>query len=417
VGKSGLGEADGVPQPRVAVGDLREAYDAVVLAYGAEAEKSLDGVDGADLEGIVPARAFVEWYNGALGAADMEGLVRARVANVDDASVAVIGHGNVALDVARMLVSPPEALRATDMPRSVGDVLAAAYQSLGKVTAIGRRGPQHAACTTKELREMTKLSGLSVHARGVAHADEWSPKHVSVAKALAGDRVRTRVFKLLASAFEHGHGSGLNEPVAAASAKAFIMAFYTQPIGFVADETGSGVAGVKVQLMERDPNDPNASRAVAGASAVIPASLVVTSIGYRSVPLPGAPFDEVRGVVPNVAGRVVGEDSLYAAGWVKRGPRGVIVATLNDAVKTADAVVSDLAAKEAGVARPAPDLAALAGLDPALVDEWVTTYADWKALDAMEIAAGSASGQSRAKLTTRADVFAALASIRRGGQA
>uniref|UniRef100_A0A8C5TTS1 NADPH:adrenodoxin oxidoreductase, mitochondrial n=1 Tax=Malurus cyaneus samueli TaxID=2593467 RepID=A0A8C5TTS1_9PASS len=269
----------------VTVPELRQAYHAVVLSYGAEDNRVL-GIPGENLLGVYSARAFVGWYNGLPENRDLKPDLSCETA-------LILGHGNVALDIARILLSPLQLLRKTDITDS--SLAALACSKVKRVWLVGRRGPLQVAFTIKELREMINLPGT----RAVLDPADFTGLENAVKDA---PRPRKRLTELMMK-------TALEKPGEKA----------VEGLGDSAKAVPTG----DVEELE--------------------CGLVLSSIGYRSLPLdPAVPFDSQRGVIPNSSGRVEGVPGLYCSGWVKRGPTGVIITTMNDSFDTAQSVLEDL---------------------------------------------------------------------------
>ncbi|WNV76343.1 FAD-dependent oxidoreductase [Geodermatophilus sp. DSM 44513] len=374
--------------------DLHAAVDAVVYTYGAALDRRL-GVPGEELPGSLAATELVAWYTGHPDAdrAGVEAaLARAR-------SVVVVGVGNVALDVARVLARTPEELEPTDMPQHVLDALAAA--PVEAVTVLGRRGPAQATFTTQELRELAELAGADVL---VDPAD--LELDAAAEERAAADRVVSRNLAVLREWAGHRPRPGRT---------ALTLRFFTRPVRLLGEDR---VTGVEV---ERTAVDADGRASGTGETAVLPADLVVRSVGYRGGELPELPLDPHRGTVPNDLGRVLrgGQPAPgeYVAGWIKRGPTGVVGTNKHDARETVTTLLADVTA---GVVRPrgsadaSPDddlVDALRarGADPVLLE-------DWRAIDAAETALGATRGRARTTLhewdTLLAAVKAAAARTR-----
>jgi ferredoxin--NADP+ reductase len=341
----------------VTTAELREAYDAVVYAVGAQDDRHL-GIPGEDLPGSRSARQFVAWYSGHPDA-EPQPLSGVRHA-------VVVGVGNVAVDVARILLKDPADLSATDMPDDVLAELRAA--TIEDVWLVGRRGPEHASFTTPELRELLDTPGVGVSLTGCDLA------------AIDADGLERHARANLAAI-----GAAL-VPAAAPSRRLHLV-FWHRPSAL----RGEG----HVSAVELEATDGGQ------ASLTVPAELVLRSIGYRGVPLPGLPFEDGR--IPNLEGRVLEADGSarpgeYVVGWIKRGPVGLIGSNKKDAAETAAHVWEDLAA---GPRRPRPDLvAALAvrGVRP-------STLADWRRIDEAEISRGGIRGRERTKIETWHDLL------------
>ncbi|KAJ2716748.1 NADPH-adrenodoxin reductase [Coemansia spiralis] len=398
--------SSGGPAARLPLEAVRASYDGVVLAYGAARDRHLGipGEQGADgHKGVVSARQFVAWYNGLPEAQDLA----PDLTSFD--RVVVIGHGNVALDCARILLTPPDSLAGTDITEQA---LAALRRSrIRHVEMAGRRGPLQVAFTTKELREMTKLPGLRILCDRELLTKECEAP--AGKEHIAASRPLKRTLDLL---LKHA------EPLGAATQtddKTLTLSFLRSPAEVLYNQVrdGRSVPQLVRFRINQLTGAPGAARAVpTEAMAESACGMVLRSIGYASVPLVGAPFDSARSIVPNIAGRVVDADGnavpgLYVAGWAKRGPVGVIATTMQDAYRTADAVLMDIDNGHIAAAGAAPRDA----IDRMLAAENVAaarvSTSDWKRLDAFEAAAGAATGKPREKVT---DVAAMLSIIRSG---
>ncbi|MDO5533984.1 MAG: hypothetical protein Q4F65_04960 [Propionibacteriaceae bacterium] len=355
--------------------DLRAGYDAVIYAAGAAEDRRLD-VRGETLPGSRSAREFVAWYCGHPDAEPQS------LAGVETA--VTFGVGNVAVDVARILLASPQRLGGTDMPADVLAELAA--HPVADVWVIGRRGPQHATFTTTELRELLTLDGVQPVLHDPVPDDPEG----------ADRRVRQNLEALRAAATR----------VVEAPRARLHLAFWRRPVELV------GATSVRAVVVERTAPDGEGRVVGTGEREVLAAQLVLRAIGYRGRPLPGVPFDPQAGVVPNEGGRVVdaagprvGE---YVVGWIKRGPLGVIGTNKADARATVAALIDDLAAGR---------LAAPSGPDAAAVlaerGRTASSFADWERIDAAEQAAGQRFGRPRIKVAT----WHALTDLVRHGRA
>jgi ferredoxin--NADP+ reductase len=302
--------------------ELLHSYDGVVYATGAMRDRRL-AIPGEDLPGSHAATDFVNWYCGHPDVAPDTFALEAE-------SAAVIGVGNVALDVARILVRDPAELHETDIPEPVMEVLRAS--KIREVHVIGRRGPAHAKFTTKELRELGELPGVAASA-DPAELDLAGPYDRSGESAeLAADR-RVRG-NLVALAGWAG---------AADAARKLRIRFWLRPVEI--QESSGTVGGLRLErtrITESGQFEPT------GEFETLDTQLVLRSVGYQSVPLPGVPFDARTSTVPNAAGRVLSETGEplpgeYVAGWLKRGPNGVIGTNKADAAQTVQALLADLA--------------------------------------------------------------------------
>ncbi|PNY82674.1 FAD-dependent oxidoreductase [Deinococcus koreensis] len=355
--------------------EARAHYDALIYTVGASSDRRL-GIPGEDLQGSMSATEFVAWYNGHPDAATRD-LV------LDATGVAVIGVGNVALDVSRILVKTVAELRESDIAAHALPVLE--RSAVKDVWVLGRRGPLQAKFTTKELREFGELSDadpivkpaeVQVHeTEEAAVTDNTVKKNLEVLRDFA---VRT----------PEGRDRRIH------------LRFLVSPVEILDDGQGR-VAGLKV---ERNSLDESGNAVGTGEFEVLPVQMVLRSVGYKGVALPGVPFDERRGVIPNEGGRVEGRPGEYTAGWIKRGPSGVIGTNRKDATDTVAQLLSD--ARE-GRLSPAPQ-PGRAEVDALLASRGVEVYSfqDWQALDAHELAQGQAQGRPRHKVVHLREMLA-----------
>src|SRR5580704_11931657 len=378
--------------------ELLSAYDAVIYATGAMRDRRL-GIPGEDLPGSYAATDFVNWYCG-------HPYMDAGAFTLDAESVAVIGVGNVAVDVARILARDPDELHATDVSQPVLDALHAS--KVREVHMIGRRGPAYAKFTTKELRELGELPGVEV----VVHGDEADLN----AFDLAGEGVTLvesdrRVRGNLVAITKWAQGAAA-DPAASGHSRRLTIRFRLRPTEILGTERGEGIT------LERTAIGPDGKLGGTGEFETLDAQIVLRSVGYQSVPLPGVPFDPRASVVPNAQGRVLGEDGAplpgeYVAGWLKRGPTGVIGTNKSDAAETVRCLLEDLAGgpgegdvplPPAGLLRypdrPAPAAGEwpLAGL---LAERGITpvSYAEWLRTETAEADLAKALGRGeRVKL-------------------
>ncbi|MFF5110682.1 FAD-dependent oxidoreductase [Streptosporangium sp. NPDC000509] len=325
----------------VDVADLLDCYDAVVYCTGAMVDRRM-GIPGEDLPGSVAATDFVNWY---CGHPDMP----ADRFVLDSPEVAVIGVGNVAVDVVRVLAKTAEELRATDVPEEVLTRLAAS--EVKTVHMIGRRGPEHAKFTLKELRELGELANADVRVR---------PEECVADVTAASRQVRGNVEVLRSWATRPAKGLP----------RRLDVRFWMRPVEIL----GEG----RVEALRLERTRLEDGRVVGtGEFETLPVGMVLRSVGYQSVPLPGVPFSETTMTVPNEAGRV--RDREYVAGWLKRGPTGVIGTNKSDAAETVRTLLADLADLDP-VRRADPDeLLASRGVSP-------ITYEHWLAIEAAEAA-------------------------------
>jgi ferredoxin--NADP+ reductase len=358
--------------------ELLEHYHAIVYATGAPTDRPL-GIPGEELPGSWPATEFVGWYNGHPDHPDLD-------FDLSCERAVVIGNGNVALDVARMLMLSHGELSLTDTADHALDVLA--HSRVREVVVVGRRGPAQAAFTNPELLELGELGDADV----IVHGEE-------LRRALAlqdpnMDPTTQRNVKVLR---EYAARAPAGKP------RRIVLRFLLSPLQLLPGADGR-VGAVRLVRNELVAGKDGALRAQATEEhETIEAGLVLRAIGYRGVALPGVPFDERRGTIANDGGRVCEPDGgrrqrgEYVVGWIKRGPSGVIGTNKKDAQETVDALLADLAAG-ALLDPPAPDAEAVEELLRARKPQLVT-YAGWCEIDRHERALGEPAGRPRVKLT------------------
>jgi ferredoxin--NADP+ reductase len=368
--------------------DLLERYHAVVYAVGTATDNRL-GIPGEDRPGSHSATEFVAWYNGHPDFADHEFDLSATRA-------VVIGNGNVAIDVARMLVLDPEEINVTDTADHAVGALAAAQ--VEHVILLGRRGPAQAAFTNPELRELGELQRADVIVDpSEVELDEHSAAWLDSDDAEPTNRRNVDILR----EYSQREPSGKSHRIE--------LRFLRSPVEVMGEDGEGCVTGLKVVRNRIEPDSSGRLRAVAtGEEEVIGCGLVLRSIGYRGNPLPGVPFDERRGLIANEGGRVLGEDGSplsgeYAVGWIKRGPSGVIGTNKKDAADTVARVVEDA---EAGRLNDAPS-------PESDCEEWLrenvpglVTWQGWQAIDAHEQGLGEPHGRPRVKLVRVPEMIA-----------
>ena len=342
--------------------DLVELYDAVVYAVGAQSDRRM-GIPGEDLPGSWAATEFVAWYNGH---PDFQGLEF----DLSGERAVVIGNGNVAVDVARMLALTAEELAPTDTTDAA--IRAIVDSGIREIVMIGRRGPAQAAFTTPELIELGELAGADVivdaaDLEGAEPTDTNSERNLEVLREYAA---RTPEGK----------------------PKRLVLRFFRSPTEILGARRVEGVELVRNTLDESFRAVPT------GETETLECGIVFRSVGYRGVPLPGVPFDDARGTIPNEGGRI--GDSVYCAGWLKRGPSGVIGTNQKDATETVERLLADLdGVPEKGQSADEVDVRlAENGAAPVLYDGWM-------AIDEAETAAGSPHGRPRIKLVQWEDLL------------
>ncbi|WP_433801419.1 FAD-dependent oxidoreductase [Actinomycetospora sp. CA-084318] len=359
----------------VTVDELLERYDAVVYAVGSQTERRL-GIEGEDRPGSLASVDFVGWYNGHPDFVDLDPDLSA------DRAV-VIGAGNVALDVARMLLLGEADLRATDTADHAIDSFVGS--SVREVVVCGRRGPVEAAFTTTELRELDDIEGLTtvVDPGQIPSAD-------GEAELAKGTR---RNVEILRGWAERGP-----DPDAA---RRMEFRFLRSPLRILGEGDDGPVSGVELAVNRLETAEDGRVRPVdTGERETVECGLVFRAVGYKGVALPGVPFDEGSGTIPHTEGRIEGREREYVVGWIKRGPTGIIGTNRKDANETVRGLLADLATG-------ARDGETVAGAEE--IEEWLSgRCADlvdldgWEAIDAHERGAGEPHGRPRVKVVDRA---------------
>ncbi len=363
--------------------ELAAAYDAVVYAVGAQTDRRM-GIPGEDLPGSWPATAFVAWYNGHPDFQEVP-------FDLDFDLVVVVGNGNVAVDVARMLALTREELAPTDTSDAAIEAIAAS--PLREIVMLGRRGPVQAAFTNPELKELGELAGADVI---VDPAD--LELDAASEGALVGDTNALRNIEVLREYAVH---------VPEGKPRRVVLRFLSSPVAI------QGTDRVEAVEIVRNRLDVDLRGRIAAVATdereSLPAGLVLRSVGYRGVAIPGVPFDEDRGTIRNERGRILDESGqqvpgLYCTGWIKRGPSGVIGTNKKDATETVSLMLEDA---EAGTLRPQGHTAA--EIDALLGERGVAhvLYDGWSAIDAHERGRGEAQGRPRVKLCTWDELLAA----------
>ncbi len=364
--------------------DLQRLYAAVVYAFGAQTDRRM-GIPGEDLPGSWPATAFVAWYNGH---PDFQRLSF----DLSGERAVVVGNGNVALDVARMLALTADELAPTDTTDAA--IAALAGSGIREIVVLGRRGPAQAAFTTPELQELKELAGADVV---VDPADmELDPaSEAALAAATAIPRRNVEVLR------DYAARAAQRKP------KTLRLRFRWSPVEILGEERVEAVEVVRNTLVA---DTSGRIRAVpTDVREVIPCGLVLRSVGYLGLALPGVPFDAETRTIANRGGRVVdsrGEPvgGVYCAGWIKRGPSGVIGTNKKDATETVELLLEDaraglLAGSDGAAAADVDDLLAARGVE-------LVAYAGWEAIDAVELARGREQGRARGKLCSWDELLA-----------
>ncbi|CAL8282627.1 unnamed protein product [Merluccius merluccius] len=363
----------------VSVEELKEAYHAVVLSYGAEGNRSM-GVPGEDLDGVYPAKDFVGWYNGLPSN-------RALNPGLNCETAVILGQGNVALDVARILLSPVDMLKKTDITQRSLDALA--ESKVRRVLIVGRRGPLQIACTIKELREMVNLPDTK--------SEMVASEFEGIAEALKEvQRPRKRLTELLLKTALEALGEKERQRRASRS---WGLRFFRSPVEILPDtDHASRVASIRLAVNRLEGKGDGALAVTTGEVETVDCGLVISSIGYKSLPIdPTVPFDPHKAIVPNTLGRVKQAAGLYCSGWLKTGPTGVIATTMNNSFDTAHSVIEDINSGHLDVSTAKPGSQ---GVCPLLDKRGVkpVTFSDWEKINKEETRRGEAEGKPREKL-------------------
>jgi len=356
----------------ITLDDLKKHYHAVIFATGAVRDAQLD-IPGVELPGSYGAADFVSWYDGHPD--------YPRTWPLEAQSVAVIGNGNVALDVARILAKHPEDLLPTEIPDNVYEGLASS--PVTDVHVFGRRGPMQVKFTPLELRELGELRDVDM----IVYDEDFDYDEAS-RRAIESNKQVFVIDKVLSQWRQREVGQ---------ASRRLHLHFYAKPLEVVGDENG-------VTAFRYERTEPDGEGGVRGTGEVreVPVQAVYRAVGYFGSPLPGIPFDDERGVIPNHEGQVLDHRNelvpgVYATGWIKRGPVGLIGHTKSDAMETISHLVKD----QANWWSPAePDEDAVTRL----LEERGVAYTDlegWHRLDAHEIALGEPHGRARIKVVPR----------------
>ena len=358
----------------VEISELQGLYDAVVLATGAPKDRSL-GMEGEDLDNVFGSAAFVGWYNGHPQFAGLE-------PDLSGNTAVVIGMGNVALDVARILSKTPAEFEGSDIVGHAFDALAAS--NIERIVILGRRGPHQIMMTPKELGELGHLERAAPHVAGADLPDEAEDAMLE-----PGQRKSVTLLREYAATPEH---------IRAEKRVAIEFAFFSQPNALLGDG--------KVEAVEVERTTLEKGRAVGtGETERLPADIVISCIGYRTAPIPGVPFDERAGRFANDEGRIM--PGLYCVGWARRGPSGTIGTNRPDGQGLVEKIAEDIENGTLGRSGKAgregfDELAAAKGLD-------VVTFKDWKKIEEAENAAAR-EGSPREKFVDVEAMIRALSS-------
>lgn len=367
----------------VPVRDLGTFYDVVVYAVGAQTDRVL-GIPGEEFQGSIASTAFVSWYNAHPDFAEF-------ALSLDHERVAVVGIGNVAIDVARILARSSSELARTDIADPALEKLR--HSTVRDIYVIARRGPVQAKCTPAELKELGAIEGVdvAVDARDLEldeRAEQTLKRNPTATKNMA-------LFRSFAEAPREG-------------SRCIHFKFFTSPIEVLGEH---GVAtGLRLGRNALTYDEAGSTSVTpTGIEETLDVSLIIRAIGYRSVPIDGIPFDAARGLVPNAEGRVLDpasgsvQEREYVVGWVKRGPRGLIGSNKADAAETVARIEEDLAS----IGLRADVMAELDAF-PAYLSARGARYIEfdhWQLLDRLELARGAAEGRPRVKFVRTEDMI------------
>jgi ferredoxin/flavodoxin---NADP+ reductase len=374
----------------VTVAELRNFYHQIVYTTGAQTDRFLD-IPGADLQGSHAATEFVAWYNGHPD-------FRACRFDLTQERAAVIGVGNVAVDVARILCRTPEELEKTDIADYALEALR--HSRVKEVYILGRRGPVQAAFTTPEIKELGEMADADiVILPEEAELDDLSQK----ALAEADERSLARKVEIIQQ-YSRAQPKG--------KSRRLILRFLVSPTELIGDDEGR-VKAMRIVRNELYLTEAGTLRSrYSDHTEELPVGLVFRSIGYRGVPVPGVPFHDRWGVILNDEGRVLDPETQrpqtgeYTAGWIKRGPTGVIGTNKPDAVETVEHMLQDLKAGQ--TLQPAQPQATAVEQFMRQRQPHYFSYSDWLRLDELEVARGTELGRPRLKFTSVAEMMAAL---------
>jgi ferredoxin/flavodoxin---NADP+ reductase len=372
--------------------ELVELYDAVIYSVGAQTDRRM-GIPGEDLPGSYAATEFVAWYNGHPDFQELE-------FDLSCERAIVVGNGNVAIDVARMLALTDEELVSTDTTDEAIEAIAGS--GLREILMLGRRGPAQASFTTPELKELGELAGADVVV---------DPAQLELEPASEPALAQTLVARNLEVLREYAGRPPSGKP------RRLELRFRASPVAILGDAKVEAVEIVRNELVA---DENGRVRAIpTDEREIITCGIVFRSVGYQGVPIPRVPFDEERCTLRNEGGRVLDEhgervQGVYCAGWIKRGPTGIIGTNKKDATETVDNLLEDAAA---GLLRR-PEAVGAAEIDGLLAERGVdvVTYAGWEAIDAVEKGRGEPLGRPRVKLLARDELLSAAGSAKSAGR-
>ncbi|KAG8192250.1 hypothetical protein JTE90_014108 [Oedothorax gibbosus] len=370
----------------VKISELLNSYHAVVLAYGASCDKVI-GIPGEDSKTVLPARRIVGWYTGHPDFVDEQ-------IDLDTDVATIVGHGNVALDVARILLRNLDELKVTDISEYAYEALK--KSKIRKVVLLGRRGPLQSAFSIKEFREMTKLTGCNVNI------------HDSIVKEIAANckdlaRPLKRMIELMTEIYDKTQSNSETQ------SRSMDVKFLRSPKEIIADSNGKVEKFVCRINTVKDLCDKKSMVEVTDQEDVINCGLVIRSVGYQSVPIESSiPFNAKHHIISNAKGRVKDTKGLYCSGWVKSGPIGVIVSTMHESFETGEALMEDIQNGIIGQDLPHDreylhNLLSKKGVK-------VVTFKDWELINRFELDKGKEMGKYREKVYKVEDMLKFLKS-------
>ena len=365
--------------------DLKHHYHQVLFATGAQTDRRMN-IPGEDLNRSHTATEFVAWYNGHPDFADLE-------FDLSGEKIAIIGMGNVAVDVARILCRSEEELSKTDIAGYAFEKLV--NSNIKEIYMIGRRGPAQAAFTNPELKELGNLETADcLILKDESEVDELTAQHLI-------DNLERSVEKKLEIISEFSNHTKTKE-------KSLTIRFLLSPTEIIPDEDGNVKAIKLVKNVLSKSDDGSLRPKATEENEILEVDMVFRSIGYRGIPLPEVPFKESWGIIPNIRGRVADEEEnntltgLYVTGWIKRGPTGVIGTNKRDSGETVALMIEDI--KNNNTFRPEnPTSDKIETLIKERNPEYIN-YEDWLKIDSEEIARGEKVGRPRVKFTKIDDI-------------
>ncbi len=359
--------------------ELKEFYDQIIYSVGAQADRRM-GIPGEDLPNSYPATSFVGWYNGHPDYRDLP-------IDLSCERAVVVGNGNVAMDVTRILVLSPDVLAKTDIARYALEKLR--ESNIREVVVLGRRGAAQASFSTPEIKELGKLAGVDV----IVDAQNIKLDPVSQAEIEEDRTARANVEVLHEYATRTEHSAP----------RRITLRFLASPVEIIGEN--GHIKALKIEQNELVVDANGGLRAKGtGKFEIIEAGLILRSIGYRSVPIEGVPFDSATSTINNIAGRIVHPNTgevvtgEYVVGWAKRGPTGLIGNNKPDSAATVESMLADVSTLE-GISDDYRDPSRIEAFLRERDIDYVT-YQDWKILDQYEVACGAKLGCPRIKATT-----------------